>query len=107
MDPNDKLSKVQPLLNKLNEQCLSNYLPEQTVNIDESVVPYFGRQGCKQFIKNKPVKFGYKLWVAATPLRYANQFYPYMGKDDFFDPDLGLGGSVVGKLNMQDQIIIS
>ena len=37
-------------------------------------------------------------WVAATPLGYAIQFYPYMGKDDFFDPDLGLGGSVVDKL---------
>ena len=49
-------------------------------------------------MKNKPVKFGYKLWVAATPLGYAIQFYPYMGKDDFFDPDLGLGGSVVDKL---------
>ena len=95
---NDKLRKVQPLLNKLNEQCLSNNLPEQTVSINESMVPYFGRHGCKQFMKNKPVKFGYKLWVAATPLGYAIQFYPYMGKDDFFDPDLGLGGSVVDKL---------
>ena len=62
------------------------------------MVPYFGRHVCKQFMKNKPVKFGYKLWVAATPLGYAIQFYPYMGKDDFFNPDLGLGGSVVDKL---------
>ena len=43
-------------------------------------------------------KFGYKLWVAATPLGYAIQFYLYMGKDDFFDLDLRLGGSVVDKL---------
>ena len=76
----------------------SNYLPEQTVTNDELMVPYFGRHGCKQFMKNKPVKFGYKLWVAATPLRYAIQFNPDMSKDDFFDPDLGLGGSVVDKL---------
>ena len=27
--PNGKFSKVQPLLNKLNKQCLSNYLPEK------------------------------------------------------------------------------
>ena len=96
--PNDKFSKVVPLLDKLNEQCLSNYLPEQTVSIDESMVPYFGRHGCKQFMKNKPVKSGYKLWVVATPLGYAIQIYPYMGKDNFFDPDLKLGGSVVDKL---------
>ena len=96
--PNDKFSKVVPLLDKLNEQCLSNYLPKQTVSIDESMVPYFSGHGCKQFMKNKPVKFGYKLWVVATPLGYAIQIYPYMGKDNFFDPDLGLGGSVVDKL---------
>ena len=39
-------------------------------------------------MKNKPVKLGYKLWVAATLLGFAIQFYPYIGKDDFFDPDL-------------------
>ena len=42
-------------------------------------------------------KFGYKLWVAATPLRYAIQFYLYLRKDNFFDPDLRLGGSAVDK----------
>ena len=98
LDPNDKFSKVRPLLDKLIEQYLSNYLPEHRVIIDKSMVPYFGRHGCKQFIKNKPVKFRYKLCVAATPLGYAIQFYPYMCKDNFFDPDLGLGGSVVDKL---------
>ena len=61
LDPNEKFSKVRPLLDKLNEQCLSNYLPQQTVSTDESVVPYFGRNGCMQFMKNNPVKFGYKL----------------------------------------------
>ena len=98
LDPNDKFSKVRPLLDKLNEQCLSNYLPEQTVSIDKSMVRYFGRHGYKQFMKNNHVKFRYKLWFAATPLGYAIQFYPYMDKDNFFDPDWGLGGSLVDKL---------
>ena len=56
------------------------------------MVPYFGRHGYKQFM-NKPVKFGYKLRIAATPIGYAIQCYPYMGKDNFF----GLGGSIVDK----------
>ena len=47
LDLNEKFSKVRPLLDKVNEQCLSNYLPEQTVSIDESMVPFFGRHGCK------------------------------------------------------------
>ena len=98
LDTSDKFSKVRPLISKLNERSLCNYIPEQTVSIDKSMVPYHGRHGCKQFMRNKPVKFGYKFWVAATTLGYAIQFYPYMGKDDHYDPNLGLGGSVVDKL---------
>ena len=40
----------------------------------------------------------YKLWVAATPLGYAIQFYPYAGRDDNYNKDIGLGGSVVTTL---------
>ena len=75
----DKFAKVRPLINDLNEQCLANYLSEQSVSIDQSMEPYFGRHGCKQYMGNKPVKFRYKFWVAATPLGYAIQFYPYAG----------------------------
>ena len=79
----------------INESCLQNFIREKNVNIDESVVPYYGRNGCKQYILNKPVKFGYKLWVAATPLGYPIQFYPYARNDDNYNKDIDLGGSVV------------
>ena len=49
-------------------------------------------------MRNKPVKFGYKIWVAATPLGYAILFYPYAGKDENYDSNLKLGGSVVATL---------
>lgn len=48
--------------------------------------------------KSKPVKFGYKLLVEATPLGYAIQFYPYSGKDANYDKGIGLGGSVIMSL---------
>ena len=95
LNPSDKFSKVNPLFKMINESCLQNYIPEKNVSIVESMVPYHGRHGCKQYIQNKPVKFGYKLWVAATPLCYAIQFYPYAGKDDSYNKAIGLGGSVV------------
>ena len=98
LDKEDKFAKVRPLIDKLNEQCLANYLPEQSVSIDESMVPYFGRHGCKQYMRNKPVKFGYKFWVAATPLGSANQCYPYAGNNENYDSNLGFGGSVVATL---------
>ena len=62
--------------------ALQNYFPEQSVIIDESMVPYFGRHGCKQYMRNKAVKPGYKFWVAATPPGYTIQFYPYAEKDE-------------------------
>ena len=94
LNPNDKFSKVNLLFKMINESCLQNIIPEKNVSIDESMVPYYGCHGCKQYIQNKPVKFGYKLWVAATPLGYAIQFYHYAGKDDNYNKDIGLSGSV-------------
>ena len=85
----------------INESCLQNFIPEKNVSIDESMVPYYGRHGCKQYIQNKPVKFDYKLWVAATPLGYAIQFYPYAEKDDNYNKDIGLGDSVVMTLMLK------
>ena len=62
------------------------------------MVPYFARHGCKQYMRNKPVKFGDTFWVAKTTLAYAIQFYPYAGKDENYDSNLGLSGSVVTTL---------
>ena len=95
LNPSDKFSKVNPLFKMINESCLQNFIPEKNVSIDESMVPYYGCHGCKQYILNKPVKFGYKLWVAATLFGYAIQFYLYAGKDDNYNKDIGLDGSVV------------
>ena len=98
LDKGDKFVKVRLLIDKSNEQCYANYMPEQSVSIDESMVKYFSRHGCKQYMRNKPVKCGYKFWLATTPLGYAIQFYPYAGKDENYDSNLELGGSVVATL---------
>ena len=95
LNPSDKFSKVNSLFIMINESCLQNFIPEKNVSIDESMVRYYGRHGCKKYIQSKLVKFGCKLWVAATPLGYAIQFYPYAGKDDNYNRDIGLGGLVV------------
>ena len=91
----DKSSKVNPFLRMMNKSCLENFIPEKNISIDESVVPYYRRHDYKQYIQNKPVKLGYKLWAAATPLGYGTQFYPYAKKDDNYSKNIGLGGSVL------------
>ena len=61
VNPSDKFSKVNALLRMMNETYLENFIPEKDISIDESMVPYYGRHGWKQYIQNKPVTFGYKL----------------------------------------------
>ena len=94
LDTSDRFAKVRPLLDHFNSSCLSNFVPEQTLSVDESMIPYLGRNDAKQYIHGKPIKFGFKMWVLATRLGYAVQFYPYQGAGTT-DKELGLGGSVV------------
>ncbi|KFM58705.1 PiggyBac transposable element-derived protein 3, partial [Stegodyphus mimosarum] len=96
LDPLDKFAKLRPLINKLNELCMK-FVPNEThFSIDESMVPYFGRHGCKQFIRGKPIRFGYKFWCAATRLGYICWFEPYQGKNlaNKYE-EYGVGASVV------------
>ncbi|XP_070179144.1 piggyBac transposable element-derived protein 3-like [Littorina saxatilis] len=98
LDPEDRMSKVRPLLSMINERCLNNFVKQQSLSIDESMVPYYGRHGCRQFIRGKPIRFGYKFWILATPLGYVVQLEPYQGakgKQVTECPGLGMGGSVV------------
>ena len=48
--------------------------------------------------RKQTVKFGYKLWVAATSLGYSIKFYHYTGKDDNYNKDIGLADSVITTL---------
>ncbi len=62
-DPNDKLRKLRPFLDLVNKNFKNNYTPEGVFSIDESMVPYKGRLGFKQYLPMKPVKWGIKLWL--------------------------------------------
>lgn len=97
------MAKIRPLITMLNERCLMYFkkiMKQQHLSIDESMIPYYGGHGAKQFIRGKPIRFGYKMWVLATPLGYCVQFEPYQGAngrqanaDEY--PGIGMGGAVV------------
>ncbi|KAJ8914014.1 hypothetical protein NQ315_012037 [Exocentrus adspersus] len=64
--PGDKFAKVRPLFTLLNQNFL-RYAPKvENHSVDEAMVPYFGRHGCKQFIRGQPIHWGYKLWAFYT-----------------------------------------
>nr|CAH7730399.1 unnamed protein product [Callosobruchus chinensis] len=95
---NDKFSKMRPLFDALNDR-FRLFAPEQEDHsVDEAMVPYFGRHGCKQFIKGKPIRWGYKVWAGTTRLGYIVWFDPYQGSSGILCDkykDMGLGASVV------------
>ena len=94
LNPNDKMSKVRALYAMINERCLLYAPGNKNLSIDESMIPYYGRHGCKQFIRGKPIRFGFKLWCLATRLGYLVQFEPYQGAGTGRH-ELGLGAGVV------------
>ncbi len=62
-DPNyDKLHKVKLLLEALNDNVRKVYEPSSVVTVDQSMIPFKGRNVLKQYMPKKPVKWGYKVW---------------------------------------------
>lgn len=95
LDVNDKFTKLRPLISILNDRFM-DYLPiEENHSIDESMVPYFGRHGTKQFLKGKPIRFGFKFWCGGLSSGYISWFEPYQGSGtrihNFESQGLGYG----------------
>ncbi|XP_049767914.1 piggyBac transposable element-derived protein 3-like [Schistocerca cancellata] len=59
--------------------------------------PYSGHHFMKQFIRGKPIRYGFKWWWSATSTGYLIKFEPYVGASQR-DPQKTLGQSVVEKL---------
>jgi hypothetical protein len=61
----DKLFKVRPLLDALVPRFRSEYKMHKECSIDEAMIPFKGRLAFKQYIKDKPTKWGIKVFVLA------------------------------------------
>ena len=59
----DKLYKLRPLIDRLNENYKKFYAPTKEQAVDESMVKYKGRVSFKQYMPQKPIKRAYKIWV--------------------------------------------
>ncbi|GFS27712.1 PiggyBac transposable element-derived protein 3 [Elysia marginata] len=88
-----KFARVTPLINLLKERFLDHFPIEQNLSIDESMCPYFGKHGAEQCIRGKPIRFGFKQWVLATPLGYIVNIIPYEGATGGVSKVNGLGYS--------------
>ncbi|XP_055623568.1 piggyBac transposable element-derived protein 3-like [Toxorhynchites rutilus septentrionalis] len=98
-DGSGKLFKVQPLIEHANDKILKMGQPlGKHFSIDEAMEPYYGRNSIKQFIRGKPIRFGYKFWCLCTHDGCFIKFIPYEGKTDR-DPGEPLGSKVVSNLS--------
>jgi hypothetical protein len=65
LDVNNKVAKVQPLYELLNRNLRQFGCFHEECSIDESMVPYYGKHSSKMFMRMKPIRYGYKIWVLA------------------------------------------
>lgn len=73
---NDPFYKVRPIFSALNESY--KMMPYQKwLSVDESMIPYYGRHGYEQFIRGKPIRFGFKFWSLSSPTGNIYHMEPY------------------------------
>ena len=99
-NPGDKLRKVDSFIDYFKSRCLALYQPRQQLAIDERMVRSRHKSGIRQYIRDKPTKWGIKLWVVADSSNgYTIDFDVYIGKAAGRDVSVhGLGYDVVVKL---------
>ncbi|XP_042904032.1 piggyBac transposable element-derived protein 3 [Parasteatoda tepidariorum] len=95
----NKLWKIQPVIDAVRKVCLSLPRDNVTYSIDEQMIPFTGRCSLKQYVKNKPRPVGLKNFVLCTSSGLVMNFEIYQGKStSLFHQELGLGPSVILRL---------
>ena len=95
----DKMAKVNPMYDLLNKSLQRLGIFHKNLSIDESMVPYFGNHSGKMFIRGKPIRFGYKLWVLTGNDGFPYHIQIYSGRDPSIkNHDKPLGYRVVDTL---------
>lgn len=98
-DPHyQRLQKVQPVISAVSKACLINFDPSKNISVDEAMIAFKGRSSIKQYMPNKPVKRGIKVWMRSDSSNgYISQFTVYTGRKGA-TTEVGLGGNVVRDL---------
>ena len=99
----DRLGKVRPVLEYVTARCREVYMPQKEVAVDEAMIKFQGRSSLKQYMPQKPIKRGIKVWVLGDSSNgYFVDFTVYTGKEGNVAVK-GLGFQVVLSLAKQLQ----
>ncbi len=77
----DRLQKIRPLLNKIIQNFQKIVNPGEVVCIDETLVPWRGRSGFRQYIANKRHRFGIKVFKLCLAGGYTYNLHVYCGQE--------------------------
>jgi hypothetical protein len=78
----DKLAPIRDIWDMITKNLLKHYLPGDNLTIDEQLVPFRGRVSFRQYIPNKPDKYGIKIWwICDSKTSYPLYGIPYLGKE--------------------------
>ena len=102
-DNNDRVWKIRSWIAQL-QQNLEKIPPGEHQSVDEIMVAFKGKSTLKQYIRNKPHKWGLKLWARAGSEGILHDFDVYQGSASAGTnrSELGVSGDVV--MNMTKKL---
>lgn len=77
----DKLAPVRSIFDQFVTKCQENYVVSEFVTVDEMLAAFRGRCSFRQYIKNKPAKYGVKIFsMVCAKSFYTCNLEVYAGK---------------------------
>ena len=83
----DRLHKLRPVIDSLNERCRLVFNPERPLTIDESLILWRGRLLFRQSIRSKRARVGVKMYPICTHDGITLGFRIYSAEDIPFEDD--------------------
>ena len=94
----DPCAKLRRILIHVRSRFAEHFKAGKNLSADEAMIPYTGRSCFKQYMPNKPTKFGIKVWMLCdASTGYCLNYDVYPGRQYRAGPN-GLGYEVVTKL---------
>lgn len=86
----DKLYKLRPMMDNLNNKFLEAYHGTRQLSVGESMIKFKGRSTIKQYNPMKPIKRGYKLWCISDKKGFILKFSLYQGKNETLEQEFDM-----------------
>lgn len=94
----DRAYKIRGLMNIVNAAFQKARTPDSMQSIDERMVKFAGGNIMKQYVRSKPVSWGFKVWMrCGAKSGYTYEMALYTGKTES-GVEIGLGSKVVLEL---------